>query len=356
MRFIHLSDVHLGASPEKHHAWGRKREEEIWKTFSRVIDVCNEKKIDLLLVSGDLFDRPPAWGDLERAGQCFAALTSTRVVMIAGSADHICREAPWTDYPWPVNVHLLSGKEPERVILPKIRTIVTGMSYHQEEDSTPYPDRFPEPDGNECRILLAYCGDERHTPCRIESLSREGFDYIALGSSHKYKLMPEYRAAYAGSLEPLDRRETGEHGFILGEVTGSKTNLFFVPSSQRVYTSLKVRVTPQTTQEELEESLGRVIGQGRKKEMFVVRIEGKHKTGSRPDVKRLYGLGRVAFVQDDTVPDYNLLKIMDDHREDVIGLYLDEFIREKSGRVRQKAMYCGLEALLEGTGENERQS
>ena len=356
MRFIHLSDVHLGASPEKHHPWGKRREEEIWKTFSRVIDACKEKKIDLLLISGDLFDRPPAWGDMEKVSGYFSRIPGTQVAMIAGSADHICEGAPWTAYPWPANVSLLAGKTIKSLLLPTIGTIVTGMSYYREEDSLRYPDRFPAPDGDEYRILLAYSGDEHHTPCDIEALSREGFDYIALGGFHKPKLMSEYRAAYAGSPEPVDRRETGKHGFVLGELTKAGTSLVFVPFALTEYTSLKVRITPKTTREELEKGLAAVISNAKKREMFTIRLEGKHRPGLEPDTSRLYGLGRVAWVQDDSVPDYNLVKIMDNHREDVIGMFLDEFVHENPARVRQKAMYCGLEALMNSTGENERQS
>ena len=37
IRFIHLSDVHLGAVPDRGCPWSHEREEEIWETFRRVI-------------------------------------------------------------------------------------------------------------------------------------------------------------------------------------------------------------------------------------------------------------------------------------------------------------------------------
>lgn len=355
MRFIHVSDVHLGSHPEKEHPWGKNRQEEIWRTFKGVTDACSEMNIGLLLISGDLFDRPPSWADLERAAELFRAIPQTQVVIIAGPADRICEGAPWREFSWPENVHILWGKTPQTLHLDAIDTAVTGMSYYTEEDSSPYPERFPSGDEGEFRILMAYSGDERHTPCNIEALSREGFDYIALGGRRKAKLMPEYQAGYPGSPEPLDRRETGEHGFILGEISENATKLVFVPFSLREYVSLKVRITAQTTALELESSLRKVIAAGKKTELYSIRIEGKHRPGDRPDKKSLYQLGRVAWVQDDSVPDYNLLRIMDDHREDLIGMYLNEFMREKPDRIKQKAMYCGLEALLEGSGALRKQ-
>ena len=72
MRFIHIADLHLGSSPEAEFLWGKNRAEEIWDSFAAVIDACNEKEIDLLLIAGDLFDRPPVWADLDRAAKLFA--------------------------------------------------------------------------------------------------------------------------------------------------------------------------------------------------------------------------------------------------------------------------------------------
>ena len=94
MRFIHIADLHLGSSPEAEFLWGKNRAEEIWDSFAAVIDACNEKEIDLLLIAGDLFDRPPVWADLDRAAKLFARLTATEVVMIAGASDYITEDSP----------------------------------------------------------------------------------------------------------------------------------------------------------------------------------------------------------------------------------------------------------------------
>ena len=39
IRFIHLSDVHLGAVPDRGCPLSHERREEIWETFRRVIVV-----------------------------------------------------------------------------------------------------------------------------------------------------------------------------------------------------------------------------------------------------------------------------------------------------------------------------
>ena len=48
IRFIHLSDVHLGAVPDRGCPWSHEREEEIWETFRRVIAGIRKNPVDFL--------------------------------------------------------------------------------------------------------------------------------------------------------------------------------------------------------------------------------------------------------------------------------------------------------------------
>ena len=51
MRLLHTSDWHLG-----HNLFGRKRTEEFSAFLSWLKNLMNEKGVDVLLVSGDIFD------------------------------------------------------------------------------------------------------------------------------------------------------------------------------------------------------------------------------------------------------------------------------------------------------------
>ena len=48
MKFIHIADVNLGAQPDRGRIWSDVRAKEIYSTFHRVIEVCEEQKIELL--------------------------------------------------------------------------------------------------------------------------------------------------------------------------------------------------------------------------------------------------------------------------------------------------------------------
>ena len=346
MRFIHIADLHLGSSPEAEFLWGKNRAEEIWDSFAAVIDACNEKEIDLLLIAGDLFDRPPVWADLDRAAKLFARLTATEVVMIAGASDYITEDSPWKTYPWQSWVHMLSDKHCMNVQMGNINTSVHGCSYYALTEGKPYLEDARPDKESEYQILLGYTGDDNHMPADLSELSEKGFDYIALGYEHKASVMQNMHIAYAGSLEPLSVQETGKHGFILGEINEENTTIRFVPFACREYINIKVRLSSDITEDELEEKLTAAINQYGSDNIFTISLEGRYQPKEPYDRARLLALGNVADVKDGTLPDYNLVALLDEHKDDMIGMYLEEFLKEPAGAREQKALYCGLEALL----------
>lgn len=346
MRFIHIADLHLGSSPEAEFLWGKNRAEEIWDSFAAVIDACNEKEIDLLLIAGDLFDRPPVWADLDRAAKLFARLTATEVVMIAGASDYITEDSPWKTYPWQSWVHMLSDKHCMNVQMGNINTSVHGCSYYALTEGKPYLEDARPDKESEYQILLGYTGDDNHMPADLSELSEKGFDYIALGYEHKASVMQNMHIAYAGSLEPLSVQETGKHGFILGEINEENTTIRFVPFACREYINIKVRLSSDITEDELEEKLTAAINQYDSDNIFTISLEGRYQPKEPYDRARLLALGNVADVKDGTMPDYNLVALLDEHKDDMIGMYLEEFLKEPAGAREQKALYCGLEALL----------
>lgn len=346
MRFIHIADLHLGSSPEAEFLWGKNRAEEIWDSFAAVIDACNEKEIDLLLIAGDLFDRPPVWADLDRVAKLFARLTATEVVMIAGASDYITEDSPWKTYPWQSWVHMLSDKHCMNVQMGNINTSVHGCSYYALTEGKPYLEDARPDKESEYQILLGYTGDDNHMPADLSELSEKGFDYIALGYEHKASVMQNMHIAYAGSLEPLSVQETGKHGFILGEINEENTTIRFVPFACREYINIKVRLSSDITEDELEEKLTAAINQYGSDNIFTISLEGRYQPKEPYDRARLLALGNVADVKDGTMPDYNLVALLDEHKDDMIGMYLEEFLKEPAGAREQKALYCGLEALL----------
>mgnify|MGYP000053625741 CR=1 FL=1 len=137
MRFIHVSDVHLGMIPDKGKPWSDVRAKEIEETFDRILDIAEERKVDLLLIAGNLYHSAPKAADLAKLDARLAKLTNTRTVIIAGSSDYIESGSPSENYEFTSNTVLLPAGEFSNAYFEDINTCVTGFSYGQAEYTMP---------------------------------------------------------------------------------------------------------------------------------------------------------------------------------------------------------------------------
>ena len=86
MRFLHTADWHVG-KPLR----GRSRMDEMAAAVAQVADIAIDRKVDAVLVAGDVFDSPAPPPEAEKLVYDFLArLVSDRVacVLIAGNHDH----------------------------------------------------------------------------------------------------------------------------------------------------------------------------------------------------------------------------------------------------------------------------
>ena len=352
MKFIHIADVHLGAVPDSNMPWGKEREKELWDSFRRVIEACNEHKADLLLIAGDLFHRQPLARELKEVNYCFGKLTTARVVLMAGNHDYIGARSYYQDFIWDERVHMFLGDKPESINFPELNTEVYGFSYHSRDIMEPLYDNLKPIHRDRRNILLAHGGDERDIPINRRRLAEAGFDYVALGHIHKPELIGSIMA-YSGSLEPLDRNETGERGYILGEILeesgggGRQTQLRFIPSAVREYKVLTLKVTPDTTNGALMDQAQEGILQQGSRNIYRLLLQGLRDEAIRFDTQALYQLGNVLEVTDESVPDYDFDALYRENADNIIGQFIQRIREsEKQDEVTRKALYYGIEALL----------
>lgn len=352
MKFIHIADVHLGAVPDSNMSWGTEREKEIWESFRNIIEVCNEQEAELLLIAGDLFHRQPLVRELKEVNYCFSKLKHTQVVLMAGNHDYIGSRSHYQDYPWDDKVHLLLGDKPDTIVLPELNTEICGFSYHTRDITEPLYDNMRPLNRDRISILLAHGGDERDIPINRRRLAEAGFDYVALGHIHKPELISQ-KMAYCGSLEPLDKNETGPRGYILGEITehgkeGSRqTGISFIPCSLREYKRIIIPITPDTTNGSLMDQARELIKQNGSRHIYQFLLQGLRDEAVHFDTQALKQLGNVIEVYDDAIPDYDFDALYRENADNIIGQFILR-IREsrKQDEVTRKALYYGIEALL----------
>ncbi len=354
MKFIHISDVHIGAKPDSNYSWGVMREKEILSAFNGIIDICNEEGIDLLLISGDLFHKQPLIRELKEVNYSFEKLIRTKVVLIAGNHDYIGVRSNYIGFEWCRQVYMLIEEDMDSIYLEDINTEVYGFSYHRRDITKPLYNKVRPGCEERINILLAHGGDEKNIPIDKKALGNNGFDYVALGHIHKPELIGS-RMAYAGSLEPLDKNETGPRGYIIGEIVKEEENshihLNFIPHSVREYIKVELAVDPGFTNGGLIDMTKDKIKEYGDQNIFIFQITGFRDVDISFEKEDIYNLGNVIEVMDDTVPDYDFETLYRENQDNIIGLYIkgiQEHCQKDNDQeiIGKKALYYGLEALL----------
>lgn len=347
MRFYHIADVHLGASPDGGYPWGELRKKEIWDSFCGVIEQAEQERIDLLLIAGDLFHRQPLVRELKEVNYLFSKLTVTRVVLMAGNHDYLRRDSCYRGFPWNENVVFLDKAECEKIVFPDLQTAVYGFSYDAREIAV---QRYQglRPQGEEkYHILLAHGGDEKHIPISVNELKRSGFSYVALGHIHKPQILAEHRIAYAGALEPLDKNDLGVHGFIAGECRDGAVQIEFVPWAKRQYIPLTVTVDETYTDYGVEAEIKQLIQRHGSDHIYKITLQGYRD----PDIifapEAYHNLGNVIEAADETKPAYDFDKLLQAHRDNMIGAYIERLYRPEMTDMEERALHYGVQALLE---------
>ena len=235
IRFIHLADVHLGAVPDRGCPWSHEREEEIWETFRRVIASVRRDPVDLLFIAGDLFHRQPLLKELKEVNYLFSTIPETRVFLMAGNHDYMKRNSFYRGFAWEPNVTFFDSEKMGCAYIEELQTFVYGMSYEHQEIKEPLYDSWQPEQEQGFHVLLAHGGDEKHIPMDAKKILSSGFTYLALGHIHKPQAMVRGKALYPGALEPIDRNDTGDHGYIEGSYDNGRMRLKFVPFASRSY-------------------------------------------------------------------------------------------------------------------------
>lgn len=358
MKFLHAGDVHLGAEPESGTSLGAARRTELWDAFRDIIDISNREQVDLLLLPGDLFHGQPLLREVKEVDYLFGTLTHTRVVMCAGNHDCLLPTSHYYDVTFPDHVTFLMDPQADSVYLPELNVEVFGLSYDTRQIGEARYDTLHGTDASRINILLAHgnimCND-KSIPLHRSVLESAGFDYVALGHIHN-RIEVSSRIAYSGSLEPLNRGETGAKGFILGEITKegngpSHIEWEFVPHAKREYVSLDFPVTADTTELSLCSDLFALLRERGLQHMYLITLTGVRarevvwNLESIPAALAKYG-ANVIELMDETVPDFQIERLREQEQDTLVGRFINRLDAVEDEELKSLALQYGLQALL----------
>ena len=83
MKFAHIADVHLGTQKDTPY---------LFEGFYNFIDYLELHPVDMIFITGDLFDHPPGKEELMLVDTQLARLQKTDILYVTGDCDYLGRD------------------------------------------------------------------------------------------------------------------------------------------------------------------------------------------------------------------------------------------------------------------------
>lgn len=257
MKIIHTSDLHLGSSfgnalPAA--KVGERRRELVY-TFDRMADYAVKNGVDLILLSGDVFDdNLPPKNDKEFFYDVIKRHPGVRFLYLKGNHDFL---PSYTE-----NIPNLLTFGPEWTSYRFGNVCIHGIELPEKGKRAAAESFSCDPSDINIVMLHGQTGSSEDDIV-IKDYAGKGIDYIALGHIHSYSFGElDLRGSYAYSGCPEGRGfdEIGEKGFVLLG-TGAGVRHEFIPFAQRTVRLVEADVSEFTNkQDALMEGLARTSG------------------------------------------------------------------------------------------------
>lgn len=227
MQFIHVADLHIGATFAGIRQPNGGVAEKLLNApefgLQRIVDDAVANQIDFIILAGDLFATPnPDQQSLLRFRTAMLALEKAGIPVFAGTGNHDFGLVDKLRQLLPDNVHLFSDQVEsfELTTINNETVAVSGFSYNQRHLETSMVPLFPERLDVNYHIGV-YHGEQsgtsgQYAPFNVPDLLAKQYDYWALGHIHQRALLHERPfIAYAGNLQGYHEKEVGSKGYQL---------------------------------------------------------------------------------------------------------------------------------------------
>lgn len=262
LNFIHAADLHID-SPLR----GLERYEgaplealqgATRRALVKLVDHCLERSVDLLVISGDLFDGN--WKDMNTGlfvVHQMKRLGEMPVCILRGNHDAASRIT--RKLTWPENVRILSSQRPETIPFEDLGVAVHGQSFPQQKVTENLAASYPEPLPDLLNVGLLHTsltGSPEHdsyAPARIDDLLQKGYDYWALGHIHHREILHKNPyVVFSGNTQGRHIKEPGAKGCYLVEAEGGDIlSTRFLPTDSLRWMRTEVNLSTDHTVDDL---------------------------------------------------------------------------------------------------------
>lgn len=238
-KFIHTADLHLGFKYRTKSLKARsdERKNELFDTFERLISYANEHEIDLILISGDLFERDLLTYTETKLIMNIIDSYFGKIILSAGNHDYFTDDYLYNNFT--KNLYVFNSNNVQKLEIAENLTVY-GASWINKTASN-FDFKKLNLDKDKFNAFTCH-GDVYDSKYKIDlgPILESDFDYIGLGHIHKPSKVFD-KAYYAGSLEPLDFGELGEHGFY--EIDTVSSEVKFVSFASREFKICDINIS-----------------------------------------------------------------------------------------------------------------
>ncbi len=223
LRFLHCSDIHLdtptvGLTAEK----CDERRRELRSSFMRMMQYVRDRGVNVVLISGDLFDNDYATNTTaEVLIREFRNCSETVFIISPGRSDYYENNPIYTSGRLPSNVYVFSKETLSRFDFEQFNVTVYGWAFMGERmTESPLYEKTVD-DASRINLVCGYADlggdvDSELCPLSENELKKFHADYYALGSRHEasdfVKIDDSVIYSYCGALECTGFENTGIGG------------------------------------------------------------------------------------------------------------------------------------------------
>ena len=291
VRFAHISDVHLGG-------WKQQQLQDLnFQSFSKAIDVCIERKLDFVLIAGDLFDS--AYPPIEILKGTFAEFRRLKEAkipcfIIAGSHDYSISGKTFLDVlekaGFCKNVMNIEETEEKIILNPTVYSGVAIYGYPGKKSGLEIPDlrkiKINDAPGLFKILMLHTTLDKAKGTLPIDAIESDFLpkaDYYAMGHLHIDFQYQNF--IYPGPVFPNNFQELEDlhHGSFYIVDTARDSSLEKIELKIKDVVLVEVELGNALTATE------QIISEIEKKDMdgkiVLLRLRGEMESGSNSDIK-----------------------------------------------------------------------
>lgn len=353
--FLHGADLHLGgagASTVLPRSIRTRLKQESWESFARIVQTCRERGVDFLFLSGDIFDHDRIrMTDLKAMASTFETLEHTRVFIAPGNHDPVGGRLSYDAVDWPANVTVFREEALTEV---PINDWLSIWGFAWKNNSLDLKRIRMDGDLNllKTNILLIH-GDwdaveSDYLPLKPYASLLERFDYVALGHIHKPSI-DGGKIVYSGAPYASSFKDQGLRGTLRGHIQKGRVTHEFVPMNHIRFEEKTVEVEGADTWQDIRRKI-LAVNEG---EQIVCRVTVEGIKDPDLNLDDLKTTLEDAFLYlelvDDTIPDYDIERLYQEHQDNIIGQFVKSMLQEDlQDPVQRLALFYGLDALLQG--------